>query len=81
ITDRGGVQTEAYFLGKNCLTLRSETEWVELVEIGANKLIDDPEAQLLTAVEQSWGRVPVFDEQFYGDGRAGHKILRQLMLG
>lgn len=71
-TDSGGVQREAYFLGRPCLTLRDETEWTETVEAGWNVLGgSDPEhiTQLWRAFTPPAARPPIF-----GEGRAGPRI-------
>jgi UDP-N-acetylglucosamine 2-epimerase len=72
ITDSGGMQKEAYFHAIPCITLRSETEWVETVESGWNTLVwnnaDKMTAAILEAKDGSKSR------DVYGDGNAAGKI-------
>lgn len=72
LTDSGGVQKEAYWAGVRCVTLRDETEWVETVGLGWNKLVGADTSAILDAVE-NWHpageRAPV-----YGDGTSAEKI-------
>lgn len=72
-TDSGGVQKEAFFYKVPCVTLRDETEWVELVELGWNRLAppgSDGLAETILAAVDSAGR----DAQPYGDGKAAVAI-------
>ena len=77
-TDSGGIQKEAYFFHKPCITLRDETEWVELVEYGYNLLVGSSKKKIIDA-EQNWiSKSRAFSIPLYGDGKAGKKIVKLL---
>ena len=79
ITDSGGLQKEAFFFKKPCLTLRGETEWIELVEMGVNKLVETDPTKILECFESySNYRVPCAKPSPYGDGKASEVILKAL---
>ena len=76
LTDSGGVQKEAYMFSVPCVTLRDETEWVETVKAGWNRLAGADSAKIIEAVTQAVNEPEGDREAFYGDGRAGDKICK-----
>ncbi|MFQ6029647.1 MAG: non-hydrolyzing UDP-N-acetylglucosamine 2-epimerase [Dehalococcoidia bacterium] len=89
LTDSGGMQKEAYWLGVPCFTLREETEWPETVATGANILTGTESERIVEAV--STEALPM-DEKLhrkfnhckspiYGDGHAAQRILGVLLNG
>lgn len=77
LTDSGGVQKEAYFFGKPCVTLRDQTEWTETVEAGWNRVAGADSAAILEglAAQPPKSRRP----ELYGSGDAGSRILKELL--
>ena len=74
VTDSGGLQKEAYFFKKQCVTLREETEWVELVENGFNKLVGSDSELIEKEVTNSLNSQVQFGIELYGGGNASTTI-------
>lgn len=75
ITDSGGMQKEAYMLKKKCITIRSETEWVETLENGWNTLVFDHLEQVAECISKEPG---VYTENRYGTGNAAIEIVQHI---
>lgn len=76
-TDSGGVQKEAFFHDVPCVTLRDETEWVELVELGWNRLAPPGQADIAASIRGAIGRLGNSGRP-YGNGDAAQLVVRKL---
>ena len=77
LTDSGGVQKEAFFFKKPCITMRDTTEWVELVDSGWNTLTGADIKKIIYALKTV--KVPDQYPEFYGDGKTAEKIVEILL--
>lgn len=76
ITDSGGIQKEAYWLKKKCVTIRTETEWVETITSGWNTLIFEEFAKISADIFEAPNE---WDLNLYGDGFAANKIVDEIV--
>jgi len=79
ITDSGGVQKEAFFFGKHCITLREQTEWVELVENGFSMLVGSNRQKMKEAFELFSTKTSDFSINLYGNGRAAEMAANEIL--
>jgi UDP-GlcNAc3NAcA epimerase len=80
MTDSGGLQKEAFFFQKFCITLRDETEWVELVNGGFNLLAGADEDKILHAYSAALTAQCDFNVDLYGGGQAATRIVNEIIL-
>lgn len=78
ITDSGGLQKEAFFFKKLCLTLRDQTEWKELIDLGYNKLSKIETLEIVEKTTVLLTSHKDFHENLYGSGNAGAEILKEI---
>lgn len=78
MTDSGGLQKEAYFFKKFCITLRDETEWVELVQSGYNCLVGANKEKIINSYN-TYNKSLLFNNILYGNGKTSEIIVNKLL--
>lgn len=76
ITDSGGMQKEAYWLEKKCVTIRKETEWVETIKLKGNTLLFDDISEMAKDIKKqptSWHK------NLYGEGNCAQQIVNSIL--
>ena len=79
ITDSGGLQKESFFAKTKCLTIRNETEWIELVDAGVNILCKPYQNEIFEAYNKLSSNECDFNLNLYGDGNAASKIVKAII--
>ena len=79
ITDSGGLQKEAYFKNKYCVTVRNETEWVELIDEGVNKITGDNTEKIVDCVNYFKSQAEITQKPIYGNGDTSNSIIKELI--
>lgn len=80
LTDSGGLQKEAFFFRRPCLTVREQTEWIELIETGANRLVAAESDAIIAALDEVLARPLIDLPDLYGGGMASGRIARRIAL-
>jgi len=75
LTDSGGLQKEAYTLRVPCVTLRDESEWLETITSGWNRLAGCESERILACVQTALDQTSHEHPDFYGDGHASERIV------
>ena len=78
ITDSGGIQKEAFYLGTPCITTREETEWPETISNGMNTLTGYDNEKILAAVE-NFRKPNSYNKFVFGDGKASERIVETIL--
>ncbi len=78
ITDSGGLQKEAFFFQKPCVTMRAETEWTELIDNDVNVLSNPENSNVYDAWKLMLSKKPNFSVNLYGNGKASERIAQIL---
>ena len=79
MTDSGGLQKEAFFFTKPCITMRDETEWVELVDNGFNVIVGADKEKILNAYVEYIFQTN-YNIDLYGSGKASKTIVEEMIL-
>jgi len=79
MTDSGGLQKEAFFFGKFCITLRDETEWTELVEEKVNFLAGADSYKIKKIYDEIKSKRFNSNVELYGKGDAANKVVEKIL--